>query len=276
MPILNPEHAYREFTVELEPGEAFTEHHLKVRKKDLSRYVFVPGSHLRGRRIAERLDDCRVIAATRGYYVYSGTYKGHFMSVCSTGMGGPQAAIAFEELGRLGADTFIRVGSAGAVRPDLGVGDIAVATAACRFGGTSHNYLPAPYPAVAHFELTQDLLLAARDLGVTVHPGVCATGDAFYGPRVAEDLALMRKAGVVAVEMETDTLFILGLYHGWRCAAACVLDSGEGKEIEESSSAEMEIASHGANPLFLKGEDDLITIALEAMVRCIERDKASG
>lgn len=273
MPILNPEHAYREFMVDLGPGERFPEHHIKLRPQDLSRYVFVPGSHLRGRRIAERMDDCRVVSATRGYYVYSGTYKGCFMSVCSTGMGGPQAAIAFEELAHLGADTFIRVGSAGAVQPHLGVGDVALATATLRLGGTSFAYLPGPYPAAANFELTRDLADAAHDLGIRVHTGVCAAGDAFYAPRLGDDLGLMRKAGVIAVEMETDTLFILGQYHGWRCASGFVLDGGEAKEIEDSSSEEMAIANHAKNPLFVKGEDDLITVALEAMVRRIEADR---
>lgn len=272
MPILNAEHAYKEYTVDLKPGESFSEHHIKVRREDLSRYVLVPGSHLRGRRIAERLDNCRVVGATRGYYVYSGTYKGHFLSVCSTGMGGPQAAIAFEELGHLGADTFVRVGSAGAIQPDLGVGDIAVATATLRLGGTSFNYLPAPYPAISDFGLTGDMVSAAGDLGIAVRAGVCAAGDAFYAPRLEGDMALMRKAGVVAVEMETDTLFILGLYNRWRCAAGFVLDGGEAKKIDTSSSSSLEIASHSANSLFLKGEDDLITVALEAMVRCAQRD----
>jgi len=127
---------------------------------------------------------------------------------------------------------------------------------------------------VADFHLTHDLLQAARDLGVTVHTGVFTSGDAFYGPRAEKDMELMRRAGVVAVEMEMDALYILGLYHGWRCAGGAVLDGGEAKKIEESSSEALEIANHGTNPLFIKGEDDLITMALEAMVRCAERDKA--
>ena len=93
MPLQNPEHAYKEYVPELEEGERFTEHHIKVRQADVSRYVFIPGSHLRGRRMAEMLDEARVVSATRGYYLYSGTYQGIFMTICSTGMGGPVTAI---------------------------------------------------------------------------------------------------------------------------------------------------------------------------------------
>lgn len=276
MAIQNGEHAYREFMVELKPGESFTQHHIKVRKEDVSRYMFIPGSHLRGRRIAERLENCRLVGATRGYYVYTGTYKGVTMSVCSTGMGGPVVAIAMEELGNLGVDTFVRVGSAGAISDDLGVGDIALATATYRDGGTSYNYLPAAFPAVADFYLTHDLTDAARDMHIGVHVGVCTAGDAFYGPKDAERSARLKKAGVVAVEMESDTEFIVGAYHGFRCAAGFVLDGGNKKKIKESSAAGMEIANHATNEDFLKGEDDLITVALEGMLRCAQRDAAAG
>lgn len=275
MPILNPEHAYSEYIVDLKPGESFPQHHIKVRPEDISRYCFIPGSHLRGRKMAERLDDCRVVGATRGYYIYTGTYKGVRMSICSTGMGGPVVAIAMEELGRLGVDTFVRVGSAGAYQDDLGVGDIALATATFRAGGTSYNYLPGGFPAVADFFLTHDLVEAARNLGITVHTGVCSAGDAFYGRKDANQAALLKKAGVVAVEMESDTQFIVGAYNNWRCAAGFVLDGGNAKKIKESSSADMEIANHATNDEFIQGEDDLITVALEGMVRCAMRDAAA-
>jgi len=276
MTIKNGEHAYKEFMVELKPGESFTQHHIKVRQEDISRYMFIPGSHLRGRRIAERLENCRLVSTTRGYYVYTGEYKGVTMSICSTGMGGPVVAIAMEELGNLGVDTFIRVGSAGAVQDDLGVGDIALATATYREGGTSYNYLPAAFPAVADFYLTHDMADAARDLGIEINLGVCTAGDAFYGPKDAERAALLRKAGVVAMEMESDTEFIVGAYRNFRCAAGFVLDGGNKKKIKKSSAAGMEIANHATNEDFLKGEDDLITVALEGMLRCVRRDAAKG
>lgn len=273
MPIQNPEHAYKEYVPALQEGERFTEHHIKVRKADISRYVFIPGSHLRGRRIAEMLDDARVVSATRGYYLYSGTYQGVFLTVCSTGMGGPATAIAMEELGRLGADTFIRVGSAGAVQDRMGVGDIAIATATVREGGTSHAYLAANFPASANFALTRAMVEAAERAGTKAEAGVCAAGDAFYSPDDPRTWEAWRKAGVLAIEMESDTAFILAHYHGWRAGAAFVLDGGQAKDILESSAADRAIAHHGRNPDFLRGEEALIRLCLEAMVAVARADR---
>ena len=137
-----------------ESNPQYTQHHIKARDKDISRYCLVPGDHIRGKKIAERLEGVRLLSSTRAIFVYSGAYKGIPMTVCSTGMGGPQAAIAIEELGRMGADTFIRVGSSGGIQDDIGVGDIVIATATYRDGGTSYKYLPGPFPAVAVCTLT--------------------------------------------------------------------------------------------------------------------------
>jgi uridine phosphorylase len=276
MPIQNPEYAYREYVPELREGERFTEHHIKVRRADISRYCFIPGSHLRGRRIAEMLEDARVIGATRGYYLYSGTYQGIRMTVCSTGMGGPATAIAMEELGRLGVDTFIRLGSAGAVQEGLGVGDIAIATAVVRGGGTADNYLPPKFPAAADFALTRAMVEAAERAGERVHTGICWTGDAFYSPDDPQTWALMRRAGVLAIEMEADTVFTLAHYHGWRAAAAFVLDGGQARDILESSAEGMAIAHHGTNPDFLRGEAALIRLGLEAMAAVAKGDQPAG
>jgi uridine phosphorylase len=276
MPILNPEHAYREFVPDLPEGQRFPQHHIKVLPSDLSRYVLIPGSHLRGRLIAEQLEECRVISATRGYYLYAGTYKGLRLTVCSTGMGGPAAAIAMEELGAMGCDTFLRVGSAGAVGAHLGVGDIAVATACVRSGGTSNQYLPPHFPAVAHYDVTSALVETARALGTEVHVGVCLTGDAFYGPENEAEQQALHRAGVLAIEMEADTLMVVGQCRGWRVGAGFVLDGGEAKEVGESSSADLVIADHATNRTFKQGEMDLIRLSLEAMVRVAERDAAVG
>ena len=102
-------------------GIQYPQHHIKAMPDEISRYCFVPGDHIRGQKIAERLDNVVQVSANRAIFVHTGTYGGVKMTVCSTGMGGPQAAIAIEELGMLGADTFIRVGSAGALQPDIAV-----------------------------------------------------------------------------------------------------------------------------------------------------------
>jgi len=272
VPILNPEHAYREYLPALPEGERFAQHHIKVRPEDLSRYVLIPGSHLRGRLIAEQLDDCRVVSTTRQYYIYTGFTEGLRVTVCSTGMGGPAAAIALEELGAMGCDTFIRVGSAGAISPRLGVGDLLVATGCVRGGGTANRYLPLEFPAVPDFALTEALASAAHEAGTPVRLGVCASGDAFYGPDGEAESARLRRAGVLAIEMEADTLFILSQFRGWRAAGCFVLDGGEAKAVGESSAEALAIANHATHPLFKAGEAALIRLALGAMRRIAAAD----
>lgn len=275
MTIKNAEFAYREYVPELK-DERFITHHIKANREDISRYCFIPGSHLRGRRIAERLENCELVSATRGYYIYTGYSEGVKLTVCSTGMGGPVVAIAMEELARLGVDTFIRVGSAGGIQDHLGVGDIAVATAMVRSGGTSYNFLPAKFPAAGNYELVTDLIEAAKEVGATVHAGVCTAGDAFYGPKDPTERELLKRAGVIAGEMEADTQYILGMYNGWRCAAAFVCDGGPARKVKNSSAEGMEIANHADNEEFIKGENALIDLSIKAMVRCAKRDQAAG
>jgi hypothetical protein len=125
----------------------FTQHHIKARNEDIAGYCFIPGDHVRGKKIAARLEDARLVADTRGYFVYTGTYKGVRVTVCSTGMGGPQVAIAMEELGNMGVHTFVRLGSAGGLDSRTGVGDIVIATGSYRGGGTGDEYLPKAFPA---------------------------------------------------------------------------------------------------------------------------------
>ncbi len=256
-------------------GPEYTQHHIKARDEDIARYCFVPGDHIRGRKIAERLDDVRQVSATRGMFAFTGWYGGVRMTVCSTGMGGPQAAIAIEELGRMGADTFIRVGSSGGLQENIGVGDIAIATATYRDGGTSYKYLPGPFPAVADFFVTRQLYDAACELGARVHIGVVSAGDAFYAPKDPGFAKMLTDAGVVCVEMESDTVFILGHYRHYRCGGIFVMDGGpKSKEIKSTGKVAISIANHATDPDFLRGEDMIISIALEAMKRIALEDQA--
>lgn len=262
--------------VENKGGEEYTQHHIKVLEKDISRYCFIPGDHVRGKKIAESLDNPKLLSGSRGMFVYSGTYKGIPMNVCSTGMGGPQVAIAMEELAGLGVDTFIRIGSCGALQNNMGVGDIVIATATYRDGGTSYKYLPGPFPAAADFFITRELYNAAEELDVNIHIGVASAGDAFYGPKDPEQKQLLKKAGVLCVEMESDTEFIVGQYHNWRCGALFVSDGGpKAKEIKSRGNTSINIANHATDDDFLKGEDNIIQIGLEAMYRTALKDKAS-
>jgi DeoD family purine-nucleoside phosphorylase len=236
------------------------EFHIRANSEDISRYCFTPGDHERARKIAAQLDEARLVAETRGYLVFSGRYQGIQMTVCATGMGGPAVAIALEELAHMGADTFIRVGSCGAVQPDLGPGDVIISTGAVRLGGTGNAYLPPHYPAVPTFDVTRALVDAAAALGIPVHAGIGASSDAFYAPQEGRDE--MAKARVLSVEMESDTLFIVGQYRGWRTGALFTCD-GTPTEVKPA----------WGEQAFRRGEENTIQIALRAMRHIAAQDQ---
>jgi uridine phosphorylase len=230
------------------------EFHIRCDPKEISRYVFVPGSHDRARKIAAHFENVRTVNENRGYLVYSGTYGGVFMTVSSTGMGGPSTAIAVEELGHMGARTFIRVGSCGTYQDNVNCGDVIISTATLRDGGTGTPYLPIEFPAVADFAVTTAMVEAARRLGIKVHVGPGSAGDAFYAPRDPGRREVMKQAGLVAGEMESDTLYIVAAVRGFRAGALFASD-GTSKETKPVWGEE----------LFKQGEENSILIALEAM-----------
>jgi uridine phosphorylase len=239
------------------------EFHIRCDPKDIARYCFTPGDHERAKRIAEYFDDAKFVTDTRGYLVYSGHYKGTFMTVCATGMGGPVVAIALEELAHMGSDTFIRVGSCGAVQPDMGPGDVVISTGTVRLGGTGNAYLPPHYPAVPTFEVTRALVDAAAELKVPVRLGIGAAGDAFYAPREGRDI--LAQAGVLSLEMESDTLYVVGQYRGWRTGALYATD-GTVTEVKPAWGEEA----------YRRGEKQAIEIALEAMHKIAANDAPRG
>ena len=228
------------------------EFHIQANSQDISRYCFTPGDHVRARKIASHFENARLVADSRGYLVFSGNYQGVFVTVCATGMGGPTVAIALEELAHMGADTFIRVGSCGAAQPDLGPGDVIISTGAVRLGGTGNAYLPLYYPAVPTFEVTRAMVEASAELGVPVHLGLGASGDAFYAPQ--EGREEMAKAHVLSIEMESDTLFVVGQYRGWRTGALFACDG-----------TQTEMKPAWGEEAFRRGEENTIQIALRAM-----------
>lgn len=244
-------------------GSGCTQHHIKALEKDISQYCFIPGDHERGKKMAGKLEDVRLVSDSRGYLVHSGYYKGAFMTVCSTGMGGPQAAIAMEELGNMGARVFIRPGSAGGVGAHTGVGDIVIATASYRGGGTADEYLPKSFPAVANFQVTSALVSSAGELGISALTGPVASVDAFYGPGDEVNRVVMAKGGILCVEMESDTQFIIGLYRGYRCGAVFTLDNGP--------RTGQGWAHHGKDPEYAEAEDKMIDLSFDAMFRlCLD------
>ena len=215
--------------------------HIMCGVGDVARYVFLPGDPNRVERIASFFDEARKVAEYRGYVTYTGEAGGVALSACSTGIGCPSAAIVLEELMRIGADTFIRVGTTGALQPDLEFGDIVVATAAVRADGASRSYAPVEYPAVASLDVTLALLQAAEELGREVHPGIVISSDAYYGGN-EEALARYGAANVLSIEMESSIVFTLPRLRGARAGAILVVDGnivkGTGKgEFEPGDEA---------------------------------------
>lgn len=230
------------------------EFHMKGEPKDISRYVFCPGSQSRARRISEHFDNCVNVSEERGIVVYSGTYKGMFMTSCGTGIGGPATAIAIEELGHLGADTFIRVGSCGVLQEGQKPGDVIIASGTVRFGGTGNLYLPIEFPAVPTFEITQELVTAANELGIPIRVGIGIAGDSFYGTQKSSKREPVMDGKPIFMEMESDTVFIVGIVRGFRTGALFTSDGAPGK-----------IKPKEGREAFAKGVDDSIKIALQAM-----------
>ena len=155
--------------------------HIHCVEGDVGRYVLLPGDPGRCAAIAQHFDDPQFVAQNREYTVYTGTLLGEKVSVCSTGIGGPSAAIAMEELHAIGADTFVRVGTCGGIDLNVRSGDVVVATGAIRYEHTSCEYAPIEFPAVADFEVATALVQAAQAMGKTYHAGVVQCKDSFYG-----------------------------------------------------------------------------------------------
>ncbi len=242
------------------------EHHIRCNPQDIAPYVFVPGDHARARRIADHFENPRLVSDSRGYMVYSGTVDGIIMTVCSTGMGGPQVAIALEELGHMGAHTFIRVGSCGVLQKHLQPGDVIISTGTYRAGGTALAYLPIAFPAVPDLRITNALLEASAELNIPVHVGLGSAGDAFYAPRSHNRDQELREslvqAGVLSLEMESDTLYIVSSYRRWRAGALYASDGAAG--LTKPAWGE---------EAFRRGEENAIRIALRAMSKIAKADQ---
>ena len=157
------------------------QYHINCVQGDVGRYCILPGDPGRCQSIAALFDDAKFIGQNREYVIYTGTLLGEKVSVCSTGIGGPSAAIAMEELHKCGADTFLRTGTCGGIALEVQAGDVVVATGAVRYEHTSREYAPIEFPAVADFQAANALVEAARALGYPLHTGVVQSKDSFYG-----------------------------------------------------------------------------------------------
>ena len=161
-------------------------YHIQVAPGEVGKYVILPGDPKRCASIAKYFDDPVMIADNREYVTYTGYLDGEKVSVTSTGIGGPSASIAMEELVQCGADTFVRVGTCGGMDINVKGGDIVVATGAIRMEGTSKEYAPIEFPAVANLDVVNALVASAKREGVPFHTGVVECKDSFYGQQSPE------------------------------------------------------------------------------------------
>lgn len=204
-------------------------YHIKLSEEQIGKYVILPGDPGRCESIAKHFDNSQLMAQNREYVSYTGTLFGEKVTVISTGIGGPSAAIAMEEMVQLGATDFIRVGTCGGMHIDVKAGDLVVPTGAIRNEGTSKEYAPIEYPAVPDFELTQKLVNTCKNMNLSYHCGVVQCKDSFYGQHdparmpVSYDLLnkweAWKNLGVLASEMESAALFTVAAALKVRCAA---------------------------------------------------------
>jgi uridine phosphorylase len=239
-------------------GEEF--YHVRVRRGGVARYVLMPGDPDRVPKIAKHWDEGSEVSFHREFRVWNGRVKGVPVTACSTGIGAPSTAIAVEELARAGADTFIRVGSTGAIQKGIRIGDLIISVAAVRLEGTSYQYAVPGYPAFASPEVVMALIEAAENLGVRYHVGVTASTDSFYtgqgraGFRGYEwsyskqILADLKSMGVLNFEMEASVIFTLAGIYGLRAGAVCAV-----------------FANREENEFGVAGENEVAAVACEAV-----------
>lgn len=247
------------------------QYHIQVAKGEVGRYVILPGDPKRCVKIAQYFDNPVLIADNREYITYTGTLDGVKVSVTSTGIGGPSASIAMEELYRCGADTFVRIGTCGGMQTEIKSGDIVIATAAVRMEGTSREYAPIEYPAVANLDVTNTLVEAAKEKGFIYHTGVVQSKDSFYGQHEPEAMPVgyelinkweaWKRMGCLASEMESAALFIVaGKLRARMGSCLLVLANQEREKL-------------GLENPVVHDTDMAIRVAVEAIRRMIKEDQ---
>ncbi len=250
------------------------QYHLRIKKGDCGRYVILPGDPKRVPLIAKYLDKAEFVSDYREFVTYTGFLEGEKVSVTSTGIGGPSAAIAMEELYKCGSDTFIRMGTCGGIALPVMGGDCVIATGAVRAEGTSREYAPLDFPAVASFDIVEALQEGAKKLGVKFHTGVVQCKDSFYGQHdpsvmpVSYELEnkweAWKRLGVLASEMESAALFVVASYLGARCGSEFFV---VGNQEREKLGLD--------NPKY-HDTDNAIRVAIEGLRYLIKKDREEG
>lgn len=247
------------------------QYHLRIKKGDVGRYVILPGDPKRVPLIAKYLDRAELVADYREFVTYTGYLDGEKVSVTSTGIGGPSASIAMEELYKCGADTFVRMGTCGGIALPVMGGDCVIATGAVRMEGTSREYAPIEFPACADYSVVSALIEGAKKVGLRYHTGIVQCKDSFYGQH---DPAIMpvsyelenkweawKRLGVLASEMESAALFVCASFLGVRCGSEFFVVGNQERE------------KLGMNNPKLHDTDSAIQVAVEGIRCLIERDR---
>ena len=249
------------------------QYHVQLKQGDVGRYVLLPGDPGRSERIAAYFDNPQFVAQNREYTTYTGTLLGEKVSVVSTGIGCPSTAIAVEELIKIGADTFIRVGTSGGIQPDTKTGEIAIVTGAIRDEGTTRQYLPMEFPAVADIDIVHALRQGAKNLKLPYRVGVSQSKDSFYGEVEAERMPMANhlhdrweawvRGGAICSEMEAAAIFILSSIYRKRAGGVMMMvNAEEGLPNDEEGKK----LFHG---------DRAIQTAIEGLKILIEQDRKS-
>ena len=247
--------------------------HIACTTEDVGRYCILPGDPGRVPAIAAYFDDAKQVAYNREYNVWTGTLLGEKVTACSTGIGGPSASIAMEELHKCGADTFIRTGTCGGIDVNVQSGDIVVATGAVRFEHTSLEYAPLEFPAVADFGLVDCLVRATKALGYPLHTGIVQCKDSFYGQHdpaaspvyyeLQQKWESWKRLGVKASEMESAALFVVAAALGCRCGSCFHVVWNQEREAA------------GLDQKMSEDTSTSVRVAVEALKLQIEADRAA-
>lgn len=243
--------------------EPIRSYHLGLLPGEVAPLVLLPGDPFRTERIAGHLQDVREVAFSREFRTFTGCAGGHPVSAVSSGIGGPSVAIAVEELAPLGVRTIVRVGTCGALQPEVALGDLVIATSAVRSEATPDSYLPRAFPAVADRDVVSALVGSARTAGVPHHTGIVRSVDALY-PEIAPgtmpmrvslagELQVWKEAGVLGSDMESATLFVESHLRGIRAGTLLLC-------VDEVESGEI----HHLDPALT---DRLISVAVDAARR---------
>lgn len=247
------------------------QYHIQVGEGDVGKYVILPGDPKRCAKIAKYFEDAKLVADSREYVTYTGCLDGVKVSVTSTGIGGPSASIAMEELVNAGADTFVRIGTCGGMQLDVKSGDVVIATGAIRMEGTSKEYAPIEFPAVANIDVVNALTASAKELGTNFHTGVVQCKDSFYGQHSSETKPVSyellnkweawKRLGCLASEMESAALFVVASALKVRVGSVFLVMANQEREKEGLE-----------NPV-VHDTDMAVRVAVEALRKLIKKDQ---